>query len=136
MLIEQRFVGQRAGRHDARDLPLDRTFALGGIAHLLADRDRLTFLDEPRKVALGGVMGHARHRDRVTGRFAAGRQRDVEEFGGALGIRVEELVEIPHAIEEQHIRIVRLDGQVLAHHWRVDGGYFRAHGYGACQWGV
>ncbi len=52
-------------------------------------------------------------------------KRDVEKLRGAARIVVEHLVEIAHAIEQQHVRVLRLDAQVLLHHggvvWRVRG---------------
>jgi hypothetical protein len=34
---------------------------------------------------------------------------------------VEKLVEVAHAVEKQHVRMLRLDPQVLLHHGRVRG---------------
>jgi predicted transcriptional regulator len=41
---------------------------------------------------------------------------DVEQCRGAARIVKEHLVEIAHAIEQQHIGVLRLDAQVLLHH--------------------
>ncbi len=42
---------------------------------------------------------------------AALGQRDIEQLRGAARIVVEHLVEIAHAIEQQHVRMLRLDAQ-------------------------
>jgi hypothetical protein len=65
------------------------------------------------------VVGDARHRDRRAGRLAACGQRDVEQPRGALGVAVEELVEIAHPIEQQPVRMLVLEPEVLLHHRRV-----------------
>ena len=38
----------------------------------------------------------------------------------ALGVAVEQLVEVAHPVEEQRVGVFRLEGQVLGHH----GGVF------------
>ncbi len=119
LLFQQRGVGDRAGRDDAHHLALDRTLAGGRVADLLADRHRLAKLHQPRKILLGGVIRHTRHLDRLAVGRAALRQRNVEQLGGTHRIVEEQLVEIPHAVEHQHVGMLRLDAQVLLHHWRV-----------------
>jgi hypothetical protein len=118
-LFEECLVGDRARRHDAHHLALDRPFGLGRIADLLADRDRFAAPHELRQVALDAVERHARHRNRLASRLAARGQRDVEQARGALRIVIEQLVEIPHAVEQQHVRMLRLEAQVLLHHGSV-----------------
>ena len=106
-------------------------FAFGGIADLLADRDRLAAAHEPREVTFGAVIRHARHRDRLACRLAARRQRDVEQARRALRVVVEQLVEIAHPIEQQRVGVLRLEAQVLLH----DGGVLRGRFWksGACS---
>jgi len=78
---------------------------------------------------LGGVVWHTGHPDRLAVGCAALRQRDVEQLGGARGIFMEQLVEIPHAVEQQHVGMLCLDAQVLLHHRRVNGFFdFFIHG--------
>ncbi len=114
--VEQVGIGQRAGRHDPRHAALDGALARRGIAELLDDHGRLAALHESREVGLDRVVRHAGHRDRRAGRLAARRQRDVEHPRRALGIVVEQLVEIAHPVEHELVRMRVLDGQVLAHH--------------------
>src|SRR5690606_1997992 len=118
-LFQECIVGDSAWRDDPDDLPLDRPLGFRRIADLLADRDRLTTAHEPSDVALGAVIRHAGHRNRLAGGLAARSQRDVEQTCRALRIVVEQLVEVPHSIEEQRIRILRLHAQILLHHGSV-----------------
>src|SRR2546430_4378152 len=53
---------------------------------------------------------------------------DVEERRSAAGIVVEQLVEIAHAVEEQHVRVLTLDAQVLLHHRRMRRAERVVHG--------
>jgi len=67
------------------------------------------------------MKGHAGHLDRLARGLSARRQRDVEQPCGLLGIVEEEFVEVAHAIEQQGVRVLRLDAQILDHHRRVAG---------------
>jgi len=118
-LFEQRFVGDRARRHDAHDLALDQSLRERRIADLLADRHRFAQAHQAREVLLDRVHRHAGHRDRLAGGLPALRQRDVEQARAAPRVVVEQLVEVPHAEEQQRIRHFRLRAQVLAHERRV-----------------
>ena len=62
---------------------------------------------------------HARHLHRRAARLPALRERDVEKTGSLVGVVVEELVEIAHPVEQQDVRMLALDAQVLLHHGRV-----------------
>jgi len=62
---------------------------------------------------------HAGHWHRCTRGLAAAGQGDIEQSGGQARVVIEQLVEIPHPIEQQRVRVLRLDAQVLLHHWRV-----------------
>ncbi len=117
--VEQVRVDQRARRHDPRDAPLDRPLARRRIADLLDDHRRLAQPHEPREVLLDRVERDAGHRDRRARGLAARCERDVEEPGRALRVVVEELVEVAHPVEDELVRVLRLDAQVLLHHRRV-----------------
>ena len=71
---------------------------------------------------------HTRHRNCIAGRFAARRQRDVDQFGSASGIVIKQLVEITHPVKQQQVGMLRLDVQILAHHRGVFFADGRAHG--------
>ncbi len=129
-LVQQRRVGERARRDDARDRALHRTFGGVRVADLLADRDRLAQLQQLGQILLGRVVGHAGHFDRRAGGSAARGERDVEQPRRLLRVVVEQLVEIAHAVEQQDVRMLRFQAQVLLHHRRVGalGGRVSAHG--------
>jgi len=78
-------------------------------ADLLADDDRFPELHQAREVLFDGVVRHARHPDRLAGGCTARGERDVQQPRRALRVVVEHLVEIAHAVEEQHVRMLRLD---------------------------
>src|SRR5205823_4936155 len=118
-LLEQRGFGHGSRRDDTHHRPLDRTPGSGRVGQLLADRDALALAHQPPEIGVHGVIRHARHRDRLAGRLAARGERDVEERSGPAGVVVEQLVEIAHAVEEQHVRVLTLDAQVLLHHRRM-----------------
>ena len=62
---------------------------------------------------------YAAHLDRHARRLPACGQRDVQEARGLLGILEEQLVEIAHAIEQQRLRMLSFQPEVLNHHWRM-----------------
>src|SRR3546814_236435 len=114
-LGQQRLVGDRARRDDPHHLALDQALARRRVADLLADRHRLAQRHQPGEVTIGGVVGHARHRDRLAGRRAALGQGDVEQLRRPARVVVEQLVEIAHAEEQQHVRMVGLGREKLPH---------------------
>jgi hypothetical protein len=95
--------------------PLD----FAGSPNLLAEGDALALADELRQIPLDSVERHAGHRDRLPGRLPAGRQGDIEQRGRTPCVLEEQLVEISHPVEEQDVRVLALDAQVLLHHGRV-----------------
>ena len=114
--LEQCLVGDGARRDDAHHLPLHRSLGLAGIAALFANGHGLALADQPCEIGIEGDRGYTRHRDGRAGRGTALGERDVEQLGGAPRVLVEHLVEIAHAIEQEHVRVLRLDAQVLLHH--------------------
>src|SRR3546814_17449214 len=61
------------------------------------------------------VVGHPRHRDRFARRRAALGQGDVEQLRRPARVIKEQLVEIAHAEEQQHVRMVGLGREKLLH---------------------
>ena len=116
---EQSVFRQGSRRHDTLHAPFHRAAGGGRVADLFADGDGLARLDELGQVAVDGVERNPGHGDGTPGRLAACRQRDVEEVCGALGVVVEQFVEVAHPVEQQGVRVLRLDAQVLLHHGRV-----------------
>ena len=127
--VEQRFVGQRARRDDARDLAVHRALAGRRVTHLLADRHRHPGTHQAREITIDRVVRNTGHRDRHAIRGAAAGQRDVEQLRGTPGVVMEQLVEIAHAVEQQLVRVLCLDAQELLHHGGMSGlfGWRLAH---------
>ena len=127
--IEQRFIGDGAGRDDAHHLAFHRTLSSAGFAALLANGDGLSLTDQFHQVGIESHRRHARHGNRGTGRGATLRERDVQQLRGTARIVVEHFVEIAHAIEQQHIGMLCLDAQVLLHHGGVCCRVLGIHSY-------
>ncbi len=124
--VEQHIFGQCAGRDDPHHGALDdrlraTLLGFGRILDLLADRDLEALADQPRQIGLVAVHRHAAHLDVVAEMLAALGEGDIERRRGFHRVVEEQLVEIAHAVEQQMIRMRRLDGQVLAHHRRGIG---------------
>ena len=79
---------------------------------------RMPERDQLLQIVVGGMDRHAAHRDVGAQMLAALGQRDAERARGDLGVVEEQLVEIAHAVEQQVIRIGRLDLEILLHHRR------------------
>ena len=123
--VEELVLGDRTRGDDADDVALDelrRPFALLGllgVLQLLADGDPKAAADQPLQIGLGVVDRHAAHGDVLAALLAPAGQRDVERFGGDHGIVEEQLVEIAHSVEQQRVRVLRLERAILAHHRRA-----------------
>ena len=119
--LQQSFVGDGAGGDDAHHLAFHRALRGGRIADLFTDGHGLAELHQFGEIVVQLVIGHARHGDGLAGRLAALGQGDVQQARRLAGVVVEEFVEIAHAVEHQHIRVLGLHAQVLAHDRRVFG---------------
>ena len=119
--FQQGFVGHRARRDDAHHFPINRAFAGGRVAGLLADGRRLAFANQPRQVAVDRVMGHARHGYGLAVGFTAGGQGDIQQAGRAARIVIKKLVKIAHAEQQQGVRKLAFDAQILLHQGGVPG---------------
>ena len=117
--LQQRLIAQGARRNDAHHLAVNR--ALGGfrVACLFTDGNGVATTDQARDVALRGVIGDPRHGYRLAGGLAPGGQGDVQHFRGTAGVLVEQFVEVAHAVEQQLVRVLGLELQILAHHGGV-----------------
>jgi hypothetical protein len=113
---QQLAVGDRAGGDDAHHLALHRPLGRGHIAHLLGDGHRLTQADQLGQVGLQCMHWHAGHHHRLAAALAACGQGDVQQGIALAGIVIEDLVEVSHAEEHQHIGVLGLDAEVLRHH--------------------
>lgn len=114
-LIEQGLIRHRAGRDNPHHRALHRTFGRC-LADLLANRHRFARTNQPRQIILVRMRRNARHRDRLARRLPARRQRQIKNARRPLGIRIKQLVKIPHAIKQQHIRVREFHRPELLHH--------------------
>ena len=98
-----------------------RAVALGVMRTSPSDEvhHRLAELHQPGEILVDGMEGNPGHRNRFAGGCAAARQRDVEQPRRLARVVEEQLVEVAHPIEQQHVRMVSLDAQVLLHHGRM-----------------
>src|SRR5690554_6987576 len=62
------------------------------------------------------MIGHTRHGDRLAAGLPPGGQGNVEKLRCFLGIVIEQLVEVTHAVKQKLIGMLHLDFQVLLHH--------------------
>ena len=72
-------------------------------------------LDQPFEILLGGMHRNAAHGDVFAQVLAALGERDIERLGRQRGIVEEQLVEIPHPVEQKIFRMRRLDLEKLRH---------------------
>src|SRR5262249_7187776 len=85
--VEQRVLGQRAGGHQADDVPphdalAAALFRLGRVFELFADRDAVALRDQTVQVFVGAVHRDAAHRDVLTEVLATLGQDDAERPAG------------------------------------------------------
>ena len=111
---------------------------LGRILELLADRDAMAKRDQPVEVVVGALDRHAAHADVLAVVLAALGEHDAERAARDLRVVEEELVEVAHPVEQQAIRVGRLDLEVLRHHRRqaLRSGFEAGIGNGAYDRGV
>ena len=117
--FEQGLVAQGAWRDDPDYLAVHRALAGFRVAGLFTDGDGVAAPDQARDIAFRGVIGYPRHRYWLTGGLATGGQGNVQHFRRAAGILVEQFVEVAHAVEQQLVRVLGLELEILAHHGRV-----------------
>ena len=86
------------------------------VFELLADRDPVALRDQAVQIFVGALDRHAAHRNVAAEMLAALGQDDAERAGRDFGIVEEQFVEIAHPVEQQAIRIGRLDLDILLHH--------------------
>ncbi len=123
---EQTGFHQRAGGHHPHHLAGHQP-ANGFRAHLFGDGDVVALADEFADVVFHGVMGDARHGDAHALRHVARGEHNFQFAGDDFGIGIEGFVEIPQAEEEDCLRVLAFDLQVLAADGR-DFGFFLGHG--------
>ena len=119
--VEQRVLGERAGRHQPHHVAAHHALAaallrLRGVFELLAHRDAVAERDQAMQIFVGALDRHAAHRDVAAEMLPAFGEHDAERARGDFGIGEEQLVEVAHPVEQQAVRIGGLDLDVLLHH--------------------
>ena len=112
--VQKRVFGQSSGRHKPHDFATDdgfitTFFRLGRGLHLLANSDAETLADQGQEISLGRVVRHAAHRDFIALVFAAFGERDVQSLGRRDRVVKEHLIEIPHPVKQQSVRMRGFD---------------------------
>ena len=111
---EQLVFGDRAGGDEAHDVALDDRFGAAllrfrRVLDLFADGHAKAEPDQLLQIVIGRMDRHAAHRNFLAEMLAALRQRDAERARRFDRVLEEQFVEIAHPVEQQRIRIVRLD---------------------------
>jgi hypothetical protein len=102
-----------AWRQDPDHLAADEPSSLRGILDLLAERHSKAGLEQLPDVTLEGVVGHAGKGEPLAfAQFPRG-EGDAENGGDALRVLAEGLVEIAEPKEDDGVRMLALDLQVL-----------------------
>ncbi|MNS84204.1 hypothetical protein D3C72_1180190 [compost metagenome] len=109
LLRQQVRIRQGAGRDHAHDLAFNGALAGGRVTDLFANGHRLAQLDQLGQIAVERMKRHAAHLDRVATGHAARRQGNAQQARGFFRILEKQFVEIAHAVEDQHRRVVLLD---------------------------
>jgi len=125
-VVEEVVVGDCAGGEQAGDFAFDGAFGFSGVTDLFANCDGFADFEQFGEVLFDGVVGNACHWDGFACCCAACGEGDVEQRGGFFGVVHEQFVEIPHAVKQEDVGVLRFDSEILLHH----GGVllFFAHG--------
>ena len=116
-LLEHRARGEHPGDVAAQQGPLG-----GRGLQLVAEGHAEAAANQLGAVALGGVVGDARHRhpaDALAALLAG--ERELQQPREQQGVFEEELVEVAEAVEQNPLRMGRLELHVVAQH-RAEGG--------------
>ena len=121
---QHRAFRHRAGRHDADDIALHKPLCQRRVLHLLTDGDLVALGDQPRDIALRGMIRHAAHGNLILRAFVlsmvARGERQIELARSNARVLLEHLIKIAQPEKQQAVGIALLDRIILLHH----GGEF------------
>ena len=109
-------VGNRSRCDDASHLAFHELHSFLDGLHLIANGNLVSLAQQPRDVAVCGVIGNSAHGNGIVAVFVASGKRNFQFARGSYGVIEEEFVEIAQPEEQQGIRSLLLDGVVLPHH--------------------
>src|SRR5690625_7783243 len=67
------------------------------------------------------------HGDRLSAGFPPGGERYVQQLRGLFGIVIEQFIKIAHTVEQQLVRMLGLNTQILLHHRSMGRCRYFAH---------
>ena len=114
LALEHGFPESHAGSQDFRHTALDQ-FRLGkfGVLELVANGDFVAGADKFRKICIDGVVGESGHGGVALIAVGAARKHDSQNLAQGYGIVRVTLVEVTHAVQQQGLRMLCLDGEIL-----------------------
>ena len=111
-------LDDRARRDHAGDLPLHQSLGQRRIGHLLADGHLVALRNQLLQIGLHGVERNAAHRRALAQAAVAAGQRQFQLLRNQLRVVEEHLIEIAQPEEQDRVRILLLDLEILLHHGR------------------
>ena len=110
-VVEHGARGDHAGDGTAHE-----SLRVTGILGLVADGDAVALVDKLGGVGFHGPPGHAAHGDGIVIAAVPGGEGQLEFPGRDACVLEEELVEVTHAVEEEGVRILAFDLEILPEH--------------------
>ena len=110
-------VDRGARAQHAGDLAPDQP-AGHDLAHLVPEDHPMTGVEQAAQVGRDRLVGHSAHGQPAGAAEAAAGEGDLQDRRGQLGVGAEELVEVAEPGQDEGVRMLGLDGAVLAE----DGG--------------
>ncbi|KAF5032626.1 hypothetical protein DSECCO2_615280 [anaerobic digester metagenome] len=124
--VEVGVLHHRAGGQHAGDGALDQPLGLARVFYLVAQGHLEALFQQLGDVPFHRMVGHAAHGHAQVGVGVAAGEGDLQFARRRFRIVEEHFVEVAHAVEQQRIRMILLDAQVLLEH----GGELRRIGAG------
>jgi hypothetical protein len=116
--VQVLFFEKRSRRDHPRDLAAHQTLREPRILHLVAHDDLVTQGDEARDVASHRMVGNTAEWHGVGALLVARGKGDIKKLGRAHRVLEEHLVEVPHPVQHDLLRVAVLELQVVPEHGR------------------